>query len=196
MFINVQSLLIITVAGPLYCTAHELIHEHLPTEQQYIATTKSIQQTKSITLLHNTKWTAYLEEEDKMNDYSDVSPEVFPLILGSILIIATALFTLITLLTIYNRMDRSNIDNIGNKEEEETLNGRRPTVFRRNTWIKRAGDQELDEENGTPNKKVIMSWKNLSCAYSSKNGEENVTLQGVTGHIKCNELVAIMGGSG
>lgn len=131
-----------------------------------------------------------------MKDYSGVSPEVFPLILGSILIIATGVFTLITLLTIYSRMDRSN-DNIGNKEEEETLNyERRPTVFRRNTWIKRAGDQELDEENGTPNKKVIMSWKNLSCAYSSKNGEENVTLQGVTGHIKCNELVAIMGGSG
>ena len=125
---------------------------------------------------------------------ADASPEVFPLLLGSVLIIATVVFTMITLLTIYKRF-RSNHNEDVAGGEEETSNEHRPTVFRRNTWIKRAGDDE-DDGAGLSNQKVLMSWKNLSCAYTSKNGEDNVTLQGVTGHIKYNELVAIMGGSG
>jgi len=45
---------------------------------------------------------------------------------------------------------------------------------------------------------AIMSWKDLSCSYPSKrSGEPDITtLSNVTGHIRYQELVAIMGGSG
>jgi ATP-binding cassette subfamily G (WHITE) protein 2 len=45
---------------------------------------------------------------------------------------------------------------------------------------------------------AILSWKELSCSYPSKrSGEPNITtLSNVTGHIRYQELVAIMGGSG
>ena len=131
-------------------------------------------------------------ESDSSSNVS--SPEVFPLLLGSILIIATVVFTLITLATVYQRRRKS----YHNNNNEQYVKSSSTVLPDSNSWVEEELSESSDEEDwpSSSEQKVLMSWNNLSCSYPTKNGDDNITLKDVTGHIKYKELVAIMGGSG
>mmetsp|Transcript_34079 Transcript_34079/g.69557 ORF Transcript_34079/g.69557 Transcript_34079/m.69557 type:complete len:315 (+) Transcript_34079:79-1023(+) len=150
---------------------------------------------------------------------SSSSPEIFPLVLGGLLLVCNVAFTAFTLWVVF----RKRVENQAQAQEEEgatTGTGEDGMGSKRSSWVfgriasKRAssaatfapslnniqeGDAaEVIEETMINEEEAILSWKELSCSYPSKrSGEPNITtLSNVSGHIRYQELVAIMGGSG
>ena len=137
------------------------------------------------------------ESDSSSNVSSNVSsPEVFPLLLGSVLIIATLVFTLITLATVYQRRRKSHHNNNGQPHTVYGDEGSSTVLPDSNSWVEESESSDEEDWPSSSEQKVLMSWNKLSCSYPTKNGDENITLKDVTGHIKYKELVAIMGGSG
>lgn len=137
---------------------------------------------------------------------SSSSPEIFPLVLGGILLICCVSFTAFTLWVVL----RKRIEN-QRQEKKENVALIKDGKDTRNSWVfgrissTRASSTadfasvfDKIEEGSATDEEAIMSWKDLSCSYPSKrSGEADITtLSNVTGHIKYKELVAIMGGSG
>lgn len=135
------------------------------------------------------------------------SPELFPLILGSVLIVFLMALTAAAIATMSRQWRK---DGQGSEAGDESEPGgvrieeqETEAADVDNTWI---NDQHLalhqDSElgvgtdNGEVNeeKKAVLSWKDLSCKYPSKksDGGHITTLSGVTGKIYHEELVAIM----
>jgi ABC-type lipoprotein export system ATPase subunit len=159
---------------------------------------------------------------------SSSSPEIFPLVLGGLLLVCNVAFTAFTLWVVF-RKRVENQNQAQAREEEGATTGtgedRKDERFggmgsKRSSWVfgriasKRASSAatfapslnniqeddaaEVIEETMIKEEEAILSWKELSCSYPSKrSGEPNITtLSNVTGHIRYQELVAIMGGSG
>ena len=159
---------------------------------------------------------------------SSSSPEIFPLVLGGLLLVCNVAFTAFTLWVVFRkRVENQNQAQAQEEEGATTGTGEDGKDERfggmgskRSSWVfgriasKRAssaatfapslnniqeGDAaEVIEETMIKEEEAILSWKELSCSYPSKrSGEPNITtLSNVTGHIRYQELVAIMGGSG
>lgn len=155
----------------------------------------------------------FLQGEPSYID-EDRSPEVLPLALGGFLFIAALIVSIIAVLVACQKRGKGDKDRL-----------RDHTGSRFGSWIvmKRPDDKdeghyemqdpisefvtkgsEDDKERAEDarrlenNSEVIMSWKDLSCSYPPKKagGKEVTTLSEVTGEIRFNELVAIMGVSG
>ena len=149
------------------------------------------------------------------------TPEIFPLVMGSVLIAASVAFTAFTLFVVYGKrrenrtaliskdVDAETVARQGDDNNHDTETNRREgkmvMAHTHNSWVlgnsrggtdgTRLGDESaLPDEVGGQNNSTIMAWKNLSCSYpSKKNGGPDVTtLSEVTGHIQYTELVAIM----
>lgn len=135
------------------------------------------------------------------------SLELFPLVLGGVLIVLGIPFTVFVLRAVFKKKrdhphEEPRCDDRDSKRKEKLIS------MKRNSWVDgRHGTsleiaEEGDAQSGAIPKveddSAILSWKDLSCAYSSKkSGQDDITtLSEVTGHIKCRELVAIMGPSG
>jgi len=164
-----------------------------------------------------------------MESTSSSSPEIFPLVLGGLLLVCNIAFTTFTLWVVFRkRAENHEQAQDAARKEEDAANGTgedgkgKDERFggmgsKRSSWVfgriasNRASSadtfapklnniQEDDaaEEVMIKEEEAIMSWKELSCSYPSKrSGEPNITtLSNVSGHIRYQELVAIMGGSG
>jgi len=144
-----------------------------------------------------------------VNEVDKSSPEVFPLVLGSLLIIAAVSFTAFTLFVVFRKWRDNHESDEDDGVQDSTRERKTTASFLNshavgdegdldNSWVYGGSDGdegELDviEEVG---EEAIMSWSELSCSYPSKKGDDIKTLSAVTGHIRYKELVAIMGGSG
>ena len=133
------------------------------------------------------------------------STDFFPLVFGSLLIIAVVSFTAFTLFVVVGKWKDNHKSNEDDGVHDSTSERKTAATFLNsyavgdegdleNSWIYGGsdGEEELDmvEEVG---EEVIMSWSDLSCSYQSKKGEDDIkTLSLVTGHIRYTELVAIM----
>ena len=166
----------------------------------------------------------YLElraaELDVDVEQSTSSPEIFPLVLGGVLLICSVSFTAFTLWIVLRKRVENQRQEEENDVEDATIGSRWGSGYTalikdgkdtRNSWVygrvssTRASSTadfasvfDKIEEGSTTDEEAIMSWKDLSCSYPAKrSGEADITtLSNVTGHIKYKELVAIMGGSG
>ena len=122
-----------------------------------------------------------------------LSHDKFTLVLGGTLVIASLVFTAFAGYTMFGKWKE-------NRQGQEEIS-RFATLQKRSSWVRGKsttirGKSTLldakDTEHGG-DKRALMSWKNLSCKYSSKKlGSDVVTLSGVTGEIRYKELVAIM----
>lgn len=131
------------------------------------------------------------------NGASETSPEVFPLVLGSLLITASIAFTAFTLFIVLQKWSSNHNNsnkNDGNQEDQDCFREEdtagREQMKRESSWVFGSAEAGGEEE-------AIMSWNNLSCSYHSNSkksrGTETTTaLSDVTGHIRYKELVAIM----
>mmetsp|Transcript_34077 Transcript_34077/g.69551 ORF Transcript_34077/g.69551 Transcript_34077/m.69551 type:complete len:175 (+) Transcript_34077:133-657(+) len=169
----------------------------------------------------------------KMDSKSSSSPEIFPLVLGGLLLVCNIAFTTFTLWVVFRkRAENHEQAQDAARKEEDAANGTgedgkgKDERFggmgsKRSSWVfgsriasKRASSadtfapklnniQEDDaaEEVTIKEEEAIMSWKEQrqSSSYPSKrSGEPNITittLSNVSGHVRHQELVAIMGGS-
>ncbi len=138
--------------------------------------------------------------------------EIFPLVLGVVLLACNFAFTAFTLWVVFKKRVENKIQDKNATTGEERLGGMGSK--RSSSWVYGREDADANVDEHGEEKKVdtdtvdeimmkeeeeaIMSWKELSCSYPSKrSGAQNITtLSNVTGHIRYQELVAIMGGSG
>lgn len=128
-----------------------------------------------------------------INDLVKSSPELFPLVLGSLLIIASVTFTAFAVCIVYQQWREGRRDSKKATSESSNEAGEREQQVR-NSWIfgrrpLSLQDIELGHEQ---EEDALLSWKDLSCTYSSKEGADITTLSEVTGKINYRELVAIM----
>jgi len=136
----------------------------------------------------------FLQEVPSFID-KDASPEVFPLVLGVFFFFAALFVTSIALLVSCRKEE-------GEKEEGDDVFLDNKGTSMRASWIVMEKPSELDEcvqeSKSEDDTEVVMSWKEISCAYAPKKagGKDVSTLSEVTGEIRFKELVAIMGPSG
>ena len=88
---------------------------------------------------------------------AQISPEVFPVVLGSVLIIASVVFTAFTIWVVFGKW----------RDNHRKFNKVDENLTERLEWVYGSSNEELDsfEEGG---EKAILAWKGLSCSYPSK----------------------------
>ena len=122
--------------------------------------------------------------------FESSSSEPFPLVLGSLLLAYCLVFNSFTLYIVLRKR-------VYEKEDPTTEGCEREKRMKdskgnRNSWVEGRVPVGDHHEDHTGSK--LMSWKGLKCTYPKKSGakEDVTTLSEVTGHIKDNELVAVM----
>lgn len=114
-----------------------------------------------------------------------LSHDKFTLVLGGMLVIASLVFTAFAGYTMFGKWKE-------NRQGQEEIR-RLATLHKRSSWVRGKTLLDAKDTEHGGDKRALMSWKNLSCKYSSKkSGSDIVTLSGVTGEIRYKELVAIM----
>ena len=134
--------------------------------------------------------------------FESSSSEPFPLVLGSLLLAYCLVFNSFALYIVLRKRV--------NEKEDTTTEGcereKKMKDIQRNSWVYGQASESLAvvevEEGNVPvgdhhddhKGSKLMSWKGLKCTYPKKSGakEDVTTLSEVTGHIKDNELVAVM----
>lgn len=92
---------------------------------------------------------------------AQISPEVFPVVLGSVLIIASVVFTAFTIWVVFGKW-RDNHRKLN--KVDENLTERLEWVYGRSNE-ESSGEFDSFEEG---EEKAILAWKGLSCSYPSK----------------------------
>mmetsp|Transcript_3698 Transcript_3698/g.6058 ORF Transcript_3698/g.6058 Transcript_3698/m.6058 type:complete len:752 (+) Transcript_3698:180-2435(+) len=135
------------------------------------------------------------------------SLELFPLVLGGVLVVLGISFTAFVFHAVFKKK-RDEQHEEPRCEDRDSKLKEKMNPMKHNSWVNgRYGTSlEMAEEGDAQSEAIpkveddnaILSWKDLSCTYSSKKSgrEDIVTLSEVTGHVNSGELVAIMGPSG
>jgi len=140
-------------------------------------------------------------EEIQKTDLDEIDPEVFPLVLGMVLLVLAVEFT-VYVVCVTRRCIK-----VGPASRPTPRNSGLPFAFAESMPCDLGENDETSQD--TEEAPALVSWKNISCSYSgssnnnnnNKNGhnsncEENAVLSGSSGVVRKGELVAIMGPSG